>query len=102
MPALRGKDIPPGPWARDRRLPISTKLCESCGTLMAQSLVDAGERWHVTCGPARRPMETVEITTMGCRCIFNGSLADQVFTCGSCGASPEECSDGECGCKVAP
>lgn len=62
MPALKGKDIPPGPWARrtadrDRRLPISTQLCRACGTLLAQALVDAGEEWHVCCGPPRRPME---------------------------------------------
>lgn len=42
-----------------------------------------------------------ELESMGCRCRFTGSLADQVFTCTSCGAFPEECSDGECGCLVA-
>jgi hypothetical protein len=45
--------------------------------------------------------DEVELTTTGCRCRFTGSLADQVFTCMSCGAFPEECSDGECGCLVA-
>lgn len=40
----------------DRKLPVSNRLCPDCGTLLAQALVDAGETWHVTCGPNRRPM----------------------------------------------
>lgn len=54
MPALKGADIPPGNWARDpRRMPLSSRLCPGCGTLMAQALVDIGYTCHVTCDPPR-------------------------------------------------
>lgn len=57
MPALKGKDIPPGPWVnpdRPRRMPLSSRLCRSCGSLMAQALVDLGEEYHWLCGPSKR------------------------------------------------
>lgn len=80
MPALRGKDIPPGNWRRRQREPededevpewyrpprttanplvwhrprggrITNVRCQSCGGRMHQILVDDGERYHYLCNP---------------------------------------------------
>lgn len=59
-------DIPREAWNRTQpeqpppnlagRIPVSSVLCAACHRPLAQTLADAGEQWHVNCGPARRPM----------------------------------------------